>query len=328
MAKSENQKLKLLYLLKLLEEKSDEEHTVSTREIIEYMDQNGIAVERKTVYSDLKALQEFGYPVKLKKGRSNPGAYLDSRRFELPELKLLVDAVLASKFITAEKTKELIRKIAELASVHQAKALRRQVYVDRIKNENDQVYANVDEIHRAMQENLQIAFFYYSWGKDKQLHARRANKRYQVSPFFLVWRDEYYYLVAYDGEAEKTKYYRVDKMQEMEITSEKRIGHEVTGKVNPAEIARSDFSMFSGNTQPVTLTFPEEMIGVVIDRFGKELTIRDRGEGVFSVRIPVSVSPQFFGWLTGLSGKVKILMPEAVKEEYLAYLQKISESYQ
>ncbi len=326
MAKSENQKMKLLYILKLLEEKSDENHPVSTQQIIDYLDRQQIKAERKTVYSDIRTLEDFGYEIAAKKGKES-GYYLKTRRFETAELKLLVDAVLASKFITAQKTKQLIKKLTDLSSIYDSGQLKRQLFMERIKNENDQVYLNVDEIHRAIRENKKIAFYYYSWGKDKRLHARRNQKRYRISPFYLIWKDEYYYLVAFDEEQGITKYYRVDKMQEMEVLEEKREGHEITGQVNPAEIASRDFSMFAGKNQSVTLFFPEEMIGVVIDRFGKDITIRQRDEETFSARVSVSVSKQFFGWLSGFGGQIKIEMPGEVREEYIAYLQEILDTY-
>ncbi len=318
--------MKLLYILKLLEEKSDENHPVSTQQIIDYLDQQQIRAERKTVYSDIHTLEEFGYEIAARKGKES-GYYLKSRRFETAELKLLVDAVLASKFITAQKTKQLIKKLTDLSSVYDAGQLKRQLYMERIKNENDQVYLNVDEIHRAIRENKKIAFYYYSWGKDKRLHARRNQKRYRISPFYLIWKDEYYYLVAYDSEAALTKYYRVDKMQDMEVLEENREGHEITGQVNPAEIASRDFSMFAGKNQSVTLFFPEEMIGVVIDRFGKDITIRQRDEELFSARVSVSVSQQFFGWISGFGGRIRIEMPLEVKQEYVEYLKTLLAVY-
>ena len=318
--------MKLLYILKLLEEKSDENHPVSTQQIIDYLDQQQIRAERKTVYSDIHTLEEFGYEIAARKGKES-GYYLKSRRFETAELKLLVDAVLASKFITAQKTKQLIKKLTDLSSIYDAGQLKRQLYMERIKNENDQVYSNVDEIHLAIRENRKIAFYYYSWGKDKRLHARRNQKRYRISPFYLIWKDEYYYLVAYDSEAALTKYYRVDKMQDMEVLEEKREGHEITGQVNPAEIASRDFSMFAGKNQSVTLYFPEEMIGVVIDRFGKDITIRQRDEELFSARVSVSVSKQFFGWISGFGGAIRIEMPREVKQEYVQYLGELLKAY-
>ena len=327
MAKSENQKLKLLYILKLLAQQSDEKHLISMPRIIEYLEQQGISSERKSIYSDLKLLGEFGYDILYVKNRAGGGYCLASREFELAELKLLVDAVAASKFITAKKTRELVEKLSKLASVHEAGQLRRQVYVDRIKNDNESIYYTVDEIHRAMQENRQISFVYYDWGIDKQLHARKNGKHYCVSPFFLIWKGEYYYLVAYDGTTEMTKYYRVDKMKELTVCEEAREGMEITGKENPVLIAERDFSMFSGRSEVVMMEFTQDMLGVVIDRFGKNITLRPAGENLFATHVTVSVSHQFFGWLTGLGNKVRLTGPQEVKDEYIAYLASIQEMY-
>ncbi len=326
MAKSENQKLKLLYILKILQEKSDEKHPVSTKELIDYLDREGIAAERKTIYTDIHALEDFGYPVKIRKGKTS-GYYLESREFEMAELKMLADAVLACKFISQSKTKEIIDKLSSMTSVHEAKQLQRQVWVERIKNAGEGILENVDRIHMAIMDHKKIAFTYFSWGTDKQLHARRNAKIYRISPFFLIWKDEYYYLIAYDSEAAQTKYYRVDKMKDISILEEKREGSDVTGAVNPADVVKRDFSMYAGEQETLTLTFPEDMIGVVIDRFGKEISLRKREEDLYSARVQVSLSPIFYGWLTGFSGKIRILQPESVKSAYLQYLKDAISQY-
>ncbi|MBR4758960.1 MAG: WYL domain-containing protein [Lachnospiraceae bacterium] len=328
MPRSENQKLKLLYLLQFLQERSDPDHPVSTNDVIAYLASKDISVERKTVYADIQSLQDFGFDILHERGRDG-GYYLAERDFELAELKLLVDAVQASRFITAKKTKELIGKLTKLASSHEAGQLKRQVYVDRIKNENESIYYSVDEIHHALQENKQIAFYYFEWGTDKVMHPRRDGKRYQVSPYYLIWKDELYYLVAYDAESSMTKYYRVDKMKDLTLVPEMRLGQEVTGKENPAMIAGRVFSMFSGKEETVHLEFPKEMIGVVIDRFGKGISVRPTEEdGIYKTHVTVDVSPQFYGWLSGLSGKVRLTGPNEIVKAYLEYLQGLLGLYQ
>ncbi len=327
MPRSDNQKRKPLYILKLLIQQSDEKHPVSMPEIIEYLDRQGISAERKSVYSDLRMLEELGYDIIYQRGRTDGGYYLASREFELAELKLLVDAVLASKFITAKKTKELIEKLGHLASVNEAGQLRRQVYVDRIKNDNESIYYTVDEIHTALQENRQISFTYYNWGIDKQLHARRDGKSYVVSPYYLIWKGEYYYLVAFDSGQRMTRYYRVDKIKELKLLDAGREGMEITGRENPVLIAERDFSMYAGREEVVTMEFSRDMLGVIIDRFGKDITIRPADDDLFSTHVTVSVSPQFFGWLTGLSGKVRLKGPADVRQEYLDYLGTVLDQY-
>lgn len=328
MAKSEGQKLKILYLLKFLSERTDEQHAVSTPEIVEYLAKEGICVERKTVYADVQALKDFGYDILTSKKKGNSGYYMASREFEVAELKLLVDAVQSSRFITAKKSKELIGKLEQLASCHEAKQLQRQVYVsDRNKNSNESIYYSVDDIHKAMQENKMVRFKYYDWGSDKQMHFRKDGAFYEVSPYFLVWKEENYYLVAYDRKASIMKHYRVDKMHSLSIMKQDREGMDEAKKINPALYAQQNFGMFAGEEQMLTLQFPESQIGIIIDRFGREIDIRKREEGICSARVKVAVSHQFFGWITGLGGQVKLLKPDDVVTEYKTYLQDMLKQY-
>ncbi len=329
MAKSEGQKLKILYILKLLAERTDENHAISTPEIIEALEKEGVRVERKTIYADIQALQDFGYDILVSKKRDNSGYYMASRDFELAELKLLVDAVQSSKFITAKKSTDLIAKLEKLVSAHEARQLRRQVYVsERNKNSNESIYYSVDDIHRAMQENKKIRFQYYDWGVDKQMHFRKDGAFYEVSPFFLVWKDENYYLVAYDEKAECMKHYRVDKMHALSVSKQQREGNEAAKSINPAIYTQQNFGMFAGEEQMITLQFPQSQIGIVIDRFGKEIDIRKREGELCSARVKVAVSNPFFGWITGLGGQIKILKPEQVVSDYKEYLSKIMKEYE
>ena len=328
MAKSEGQKVKLLYILKWLSERTDEEHAMSGQEIIAALAREGIAAERKSIYSDIQALRDFGYDILKTKKRDNSGYYMASREFELAELKLLVDAVQSSRFITAKKSKGLIEKLERLCSRHEARQLQRQVYVsDRNKNTNESIYYSVDDIHKAIQENKKIRFQYYDWGADKQMHFRRDGAYYEVSPFFLVWKDENYYLVAYDEKAGIMKHFRVDKMYALAVLKKERKGIEEAKKINPAVYTQQNFSMFAGEEQTVTLQFEEKYVGIILDRFGKDVDIRQRGGGVASTRVKVAVSNPFFGWLTGLGGAVQITSPQNVVTDYKKYLQEILNQY-
>lgn len=329
MPKSANQKLKLMYLLKYLQEKTDEQHAVTMQQILEYLAQQDISAERKSIYADIKALQEFGVDIHCSKARENGGYYLASREFELPELKLLVDAVQASRFVTAKKSRLLIEKLEKLASPYEAKQLQRHVYVSgRIKNSNESIYYNVDDIHRAMQENKKISFKYYEWGVDKEMHFRRNGSVYQVSPYFLLWQDENYYLVAYDEKADLFKHYRVDKMTQLSVSDQPREGQNMAKTYNPAIYAQQKFGMFAGKTQTVTLQFAQAGSGVIFDRFGRQISIRKRGEDIYSTRVEVAVSPQFFGWLTGVAPGVMLTGPQEVVEQYRQHLAQIQNFYQ
>ena len=324
MAKSTGQKLKLLYILKILSENTDEEHPISMKRLLEELEAVGVQVERKTVYTDIEDLKHFGYDILRNSSKTEGGYYLASREFELPELKLLVDAVQASKFITVKKTKELIGKLEKLAGKYEANRLQRQVYVvNRVKTSNESIYYNVDNIHKGIQDNVQITFQYLDWTLDKKLMPRKSGIRYQVSPWALIWQDENYYLVGFDETEQKIKHYRVDKMGTIELTAKKRNGEAAFEQFDIAKYTNKMFGMFGGKECILTIQFTNRLIGVVLDRFGKDVDIRKRDEDHFSVRVRVAVSGQFFGWITGLSGEAVILSPKEVAEEYKKYLLRI-----
>lgn len=329
MAKSANQKLKLLYILKILEEKTDENHALSTQRIIELLSEYDIQAERKSIYNDMKELTDFGYDILTNKTKENNGYYLASREFELAELKLLVDAVQSSKFITKRKSRELIEKLEKLASGYEAKELQRSVYVaDRAKTMNEAIYYNVDAIHRAMNSNVQISFQYSEWGTDKKLHLRKDGERYQASPYQLIWNDANYYLIAYDEKDGMLKHYRVDKMGDVWLSEEKREGSERFKNFNPAVYSNKMFGMYGGSEELVQLQFDNALIGVVMDRFGTDVDVRVLDGQTFSIRTYVMVSPQFFGWLAGIGARVRILGPKEVRKQYHTYLSEIVQSYE
>lgn len=328
MAKSEKQKLKLLYIIKILQEQSDENHPVSTQKLIQELEKQEILAERKSIYNDIAVLIDFGYDIVTVKSRTNGGYYLGNREFELAELKLLVDAVVASKFITLKKSTALIQKLESFVSNYDGKQLQRQVYVkNRIKTSNESIYYNIDYIHKALQNNKKIEFQYSEWNVSKKTSFKNEGKKYKVSPWALSWNDENYYLIAFDENSGIIKHYRVDKMAAICVTEEGREGLEFFQKTDIAEYENKTFGMFGGVEQMVSIQFENQLIGVVIDRFGKEIDIRKRDENYFSIRIKVAVSNQFFGWLTGLGTGTKILSPVSVIENYRQYLEKISLQY-
>lgn len=329
MAKSANQKLKLLYLLKILSEKTDEDHCLSAQELINELSAYDIRAERKSIYDDIECLNFFGYDIVNVKARVGGGYYMASREFELPELKLLVDAVQASRFITQKKSRELIAKIEKLAGPYEGKQLQRQVFVaGRVKTENESIYYNVDRIHKAIQDNTPITFTYLEWNVKKELQPKRAGKKYRISPWALTWQDENYYLIAYDEEAGKIKHFRVDKMNRItQLEDDKRKGMEEFKSMDLGEYTSRIFGMFGGKEQVVTLQLPEPMIGIILDRFGKDVDIRSREGELVSVRVKAAVSSQFYGWLTGIGKDVSILAPEDVKQGYIDFLVQILDNY-
>lgn len=322
MAKSEGQKLKILYILRMLQEYTDEAHPMPTAEIIRRLEAEGISCERKTIYSDIASLTDFGYDIIQVSSRRGGGYYLASRTFELAELKLLVDVVQSSRFITPKKSRELIGKLEKLAGKHDAGKLQRQVYVaGRIKTENENIYYSVDSIHRAIQENRQIAFTYLEWNLKKQLAPRGERRR--VSPWALIWREENYYLAAWDAESSVLKHYRVDKMGNVEVLEEKREGLEAFERQDLAAYTNRTFGMYSGEEETVTMQFPNRLVGVVLDRFGREADIRPMEDGTFRVRARIAVSGQFFGWLSGIGPEAQVAAPQRIKEQYRNWLTAI-----
>ena len=319
-----DEKLKILYLKDLLME-TDEQHALNATQLCDRMkERHGYSYDRRTIYTDIKRLVKYGLRIGQKKGASF-GYYVKEHPFELPELKLLVDAVQSSRFITKEKSEGLIRKLEKQTTNENAVELQRHVFIlNRIKADNDAIYTNVDAIHAAMRDNRQIRFKYCEWNIKKKLVQRKDGADYIISPWSLTWNDECYYMVGFDAEAGKIKHYRVDKMLGIEVISVKRLGRESFRDFDLAAYVRKTFGMYGGPDRSVTLEGENHLVGVVIDRFGTDIMIRKHGSDRFHVSVTVSVSPQFFGWLAGLGKGIRISWPEDVRSEYKAYLNEIA----
>ena len=325
MAKSPNQKLKLLYLMRLFLERTDEAHPVTVPELIAALGQYGISAERKSLYDDFEALRHFGLDIVQNGGKY----YVGSRDFELPELKLLVDIVQSSKFITEKKTLSLIKKLEGLASVHDARRLQREVYVrNRVKSMNESVYYNVDEISGAIQQDRAIRFRYFEYTPRKERRFRRDGRFYEASPYALLCDDENYYLLAWDNAAKQMKHYRVDKMTAISPKRTARQGKEAFQALDMSAYGKSVFGMFGGAAQQVRIRFADHLAGAVIDRFGKEVVLAVEDETHFIATLPVVVSPQFFGWVVGFGAEAEVLSPPDVRQELYDYLQKTASLYE
>ncbi|MDO4475550.1 MAG: WYL domain-containing protein [Lachnospiraceae bacterium] len=325
---AESSKMNILYLMEILHRKTDANHVLNATQLMEILEQQYMATcNRKSVYADVQRLQDFGMDIRQTRG-TNAGYYVGSRPFELPELKLLVDAVQSSKFITAQKTQELIRKIEELTSESNARQLNRQIFIyNRAKTSNETIYENVDTIHSALHANHQIRFKYCEWTVQKKLKQKKGGEDYVVSPWILTWDDENYYLVAFDEIAGQIRFYRVDKMQEIRETDQPRNGQQEFEGFDLAAFSKKTFSMFHGDDVKVTLRCENALAGVILDRFGTDPMLIPNGAGHFKVAVTVSVSPQFFGWVTGLGPGVEIMGPESVRKEYRDYLEGICRQY-
>ena len=319
MGRTENQKLKLLYLKELFERQSDEEHLLSMQDILDALAAHGIRAERKSVYDDILCLQQFGMDIVTVRGRKG-GYFLASRTFELPELKLLVDAVQSSRFLSERKSMQLIAKLETLASQYAAGSLRRQVTVaGRVKTMYESVYYSVDLLHEAIQKNSRITFRYFDW--DLQGRRRFRPKTYEASPIALCWEDENYYLVAY-GAPHGLTHYRVDKMTEITATGVPRESNDETRSFDPAVYSQQVFGMFRGEQCRMKLRFENSLAGVVLDRFGRDRLLVPDGPDHFVFQADISVSPTFLGWLAGFGGRAEIVFPASAAEAYRDFLRR------
>ena len=313
MPKSDNQKLKIFYILDYLERNSGPDHPVRASELIAMLErQHNILCERKTVYSDIAALQDYGVDIVSLPGK-NGGYYIASRNFELPELKLLIDAVQSSRFLTEKKSRELIEKLCNQCNEHDARLMRREVLVSgRVKSMNETIYYNVDSLQDAIAQNRQILFRYFDWGIDGKRKYRE--KDYVASPYGLCQDNENCYLLAFSDRHGITSY-RVDRMSDIRILEEARIPcPELTGKAF-TEHANRLFQMFAGDTTDVKLRFHKRLANVVIDRFGRDTMLIPDGEEHFVFTVNVAVSPMFLSWVIGFGNKAKILYPQSVIDQ-------------
>jgi len=314
--------------LKIFSEETDDLHPLTMPEIISKLAAYGVNANRKTLYLDFEELRNFGVDIISNKVGHDCYYNIGSRDFELPELKLLVDSVQSSKFITDRKSTELIKKLESLVSKYEGKQLQRQVVISgRVKAMNESIYYNVDKLHEAIGAGCQIRFKYYQWNVDKEMELRKNGDWYQVSPWALMWDDEYYYLVAFDAGDGKIKHYRVDKMLSISVTKEKRLGQEQFKRFDMPRYTKSLFGMYGGEQVKVMLEARNDMVGVIIDRFGKDILIAPVDSERFRVNVDVSMSNQFLGWIMAVGDGVKIVGPDKVVEKMRAEVRRLAEQY-
>ena len=328
MPKGMNQKFKLYRLAEIMLEMTDEEHYITMPEILTALEQYEIHADRKTIYNDLRDLEVLGIEVEGEAVGKGYHYHVVNRPFELPELKLLVDAIQSSKFITERKTNTLIKKLEKLLSKYEAMQLQRQVFVTgRIKTMNESIYYTVDAIHNAISENRKIYFHYFQWNVKKEMELRRGGEYYHISPWGLSWDDENYYLIGYDSETEQIKHYRVDKMLHIQMSEEKREGKEHFRKLDLAEYAKKSFGMFRGEEYQVKLRVENHLAGVIIDRFGKDVMMIPVDEEHFTVNVNVHVSKQFLAWVISIGEGIEILSPEEVVQNMRREIKRLNRQY-
>ena len=323
MPRREGQKRKLLYLQEILRRETDEQHPLSLKQLQTLLEQKGVSAERKSLYDDIEQLKMMGEDIVTVRDTTTR-YFVGDRPFDMAQLRLLVDAVQSSKFITKKKSEQLIRSLESLTSRHLAGELQQQVLVSgRIKHRNEGIFYNVDALQSALQENRRVEFQYFDWGMDKQQHLRRDGAFYQVSPWALTWDDENYYLVAYDHRSGFIRHYRVDRMLKIRQTALPREGEAEFQKLDMAQHTQKTFGMFGGKPQPVTLRCAASMAGIILDRFGQDVVLFPEGEQAFTVRVSVVVSPLFFAWVSGFGGDVQVKAPADVAREYRRHLERL-----
>lgn len=326
MSRRPNQKLKLMRTRDILLENTDENHPMSVKEIISRLSAYGIEAERKSIYEDLDALETYGMDIITVKGPSG-GVFIGNRDFEIAELKVLADAVQSSRFISSARSRSLIEKLGKLCDRYSRAKLTRQVHIyDRVKTMNRTIYNTTDVIHNAINENRQIEFGYFNWNYKKEKVLRRNGEKYVVSPWLLIWNDENYYLAAYDSAVGEMRHYRVDKMEKVALTENPREGEEVFKKSDTDMYSTGVFDMFSGKTVTVGFECSEKIVGALIDRFGKDITVVKKGD-LLTVRASVQISPRFFGWVMGFGKELKIVSPQSIVDEMVKTVGEISSLY-
>ena len=318
-------KLKLLYLAQFLYQETDETHPKTLQEILNHLEACGIKAERKSIYDDIELLRDFGLDIQTTKTK-HFGYYLEDRDFQLPELKLLIDVVQASPFLTGKKSMELIAKLEKLTSRHGARQLRRQVYVmNRVRTMNEALYYAVDGINTAINENRKISFRYFDWTVDGEKAYRHDGALYVADPVALCV-DRHYYLVAYDTQLGDYRHYRVDRISNLTVLEEKRCA--LPENFDLGAYTKTIFDMYNGETTMVRLQFEEKLINVIIDRFGLDAHMHAVGEGVLEISAPVEVGPTFFGWLFQLGKQAKLLSPQPVAEQFAAWCRETLAQYE
>lgn len=342
MPRSENQKFKILYLMRMLLERTDRNHIITMHEILEELERHGISAERKSIYHDVETLRQFGLKVEVRKGP--PAGYcLVEREFGLEELELLADAVEVYPFIPAEDKTRLLGKLEKLAGPHDGEKLCRPVHCRPVPRRlvhfrsvhcSPQVPAaaacpepGVDKIHEAMRTDSRISFRYFAWNVDKEPKWKRNGGQYQVSPWELVWVREQYFLAACEPGAKKIRYYRTDRMAEIELIGGPREGRAVYEASDVEAFVKQSFGMADGSETVVTLRLDNGLADAVIDRFGLDISLRPVDKETFQVKLPIVVSPQFYGWLAGLGRGVRLVSPREEAENYRKYLKRLLKEF-
>ncbi|NLZ45078.1 MAG: WYL domain-containing transcriptional regulator [Clostridiales bacterium] len=321
------QKQKLLIIQSLLLELTDEDNHLTGKQIIEKLERMGISVERKTLYDDIATLNGSGLNIEITKNGHANAYYIGERLFTDEELFVLADAVASSRFLTQKKSSELIKKLQKLTSNHKAKSLRRQIFVEnRAKAFNEDIYYTINLINHAVFTKTQIEFKYFTYDIDRKKQYRHGGEFYKVSPYYLIWKDDNYYLIGYSNKREKVVYFRVDRMSNVQLSELKRVELS-TDELEIAKNLRTTFNMYSGTPEYITLEVDNSLIDVIVDRFGERTICKRISENTFVCRVDVQISPTFWGWLFSFGNKMKVTAPEWVVNDAKKNIDIIENNY-
>ena len=314
-------KSRVLFLLRYLYEHTDDEHSLSTNELITVLADNGFSANRKTVRDDVEMLCDAGYEILVDKDGKFNAYHFGSRTFELPELKMLVDAVSSSRFISAEKSDVLIKKLTSLASRYEAKELTAKIFTaERIKADNGKIFLITDMVSRAIEQGKKVSFQYYDYLPTMEKVLRNNGEIYVLSPYALIWSEDRYYLVGYSDKRETLTPFRVDRMTVPEVLEEDAVENT---SFNPADFTNKVIQMYSGTEQTVTLRCENDTMRSVIDKFGENIRVDIVDDQHFTAQVQVQTSQTFYAWVFTFAGEIEIIEPESVRSEYLAMARKV-----
>ena len=315
-------KSRLLFLLRFLYINTDDNHAISTNDLIAILAENGFSANRKTIRDDVDMLCDAGYEILIDKDGKSNSYHFGSRTFELPELKMLVDAVSSSRFISAEKSEALIQKLTSLTSRYEAEDLTAKIFTaDRIKADNGKIFLTTDVVSRAIEQEKKVSFQYYDYLPSKEKVLKNNGEVYIISPYALIWSDDRYYLVGYSDKRHELTPFRVDRMTVPQITDEPAVKNT---SFNPADFTNKVVQMYpSGVEQTVTLRCKNETMRSVIDKFGEDITVDVIDTEHFTAKVQVQPSQTFYGWVFTFRGDIEIIEPKEVREEFFSIARKV-----
>lgn len=323
MAQDNCQKIKLLKLMEILRQETDEDHPMRASAVCERLVQAGISCDRRTLTKDITVLNEQGFEVMSVMVGHEKAYYIEDRSFSVPELKILIDAVQAASFITEKKTQELVAKLAALSGSHQADVLKRNmVCFNTRKHGNESIYYNVGYLEDAIEQQCKIIFLYFDLDENGEQVYRRGGHHYVVEPVALVFNEDNYYLICYSSRHDSISNYRVDRMAAVELIDDPICEKAIELRGSVADYTEQAFKMYGGPLVDVTLSFPPGLIGVVYDKFGEDTVMRRYHDGVIGAKVKVRISPTFWGWLFQFGGDMKIAAPNSLIEEYRRQVEK------